>query len=137
MQCCTCGMFEVRYTVSGPAELTCGKCTHLQLLKHRVRELELELDELRIIWEAESVIDRSYGDVVTPRNEGRWVTVRRRGKKQSVQGSPAVVHLDNKYTILDTVGGRGPTRGKPTVTGSLALSLSLWLRRERGRAGEH
>jgi len=32
--------------------------------------------------------------------------VRGRGKKQLVQGTPAVVHLDNKYTILDTVGAR-------------------------------
>jgi len=98
-------MFEVRDTVSVPAEFTCRKCTQLQLLTARVRELELELDELRIIREAEAVIDRSYQDVVTPRREGSWVTVRGKGRKQPVQGSPVVVSLNNRYTVLDTVGG--------------------------------
>jgi len=40
-------MFDMRDTGSVPADFTSGKCTHLQLLKNRVRELEL--DELRII----------------------------------------------------------------------------------------
>jgi len=57
------------------------------------------------------VIERSYRDIVTPKNEGSLVTVRsRKGKKQSVQGSPTVVPLNNKYTILDTVG-RGDLPG--------------------------
>jgi len=53
------------------------------------------------------VIDSSYRDFVTPKNEGRLVTVRGkgRGKKQSVQGSPVVVHLSNTHTVLDTIGG--------------------------------
>ena len=51
------------------------------------------------------VIDRSFRDVVTPKNEDRWVTVRGAGRKQSVQGSPVVVPLSNKYTVLDTGEG--------------------------------
>ena len=105
VQCSSCRMFEMRDAVSVPADFTCGKCTHLQLLKNRVRELELELDELRIIREAEAVINRSFRDVVTLRNEDRWVTVRGAGRKQSVQGSPVVVPLGNKYSALDTVEG--------------------------------
>jgi len=57
-------MFDMRVDVSVPVDFTCGKCTHLQLLKNRVRELEL--DELRIIREAEVVIDRTFRDVLTP-----------------------------------------------------------------------
>eukprot|EP00061_Rhincodon_typus_P008373 g30918.t1 len=49
-------MREGRVTASVPVDFTCEKCTQLQLLTDRVRELEL--DELRIIWEAEGVIDR-------------------------------------------------------------------------------
>jgi len=65
VQCSSCRTFEVRDTLSVPADFTCGKRTHLQLLKNRVRELELELEELRIIREAELVINRSFRDVVT------------------------------------------------------------------------
>jgi len=108
VQCSSCRMFEERYTISGPAEFTCRKCTHLQLLKDRVRELELELDELRIIREAEVVIDRSFREVVTPKIGDSWVTVRGAGRKQSVQGPPAVVPLSNKFTALATCGGDLP-----------------------------
>eukprot|EP00061_Rhincodon_typus_P003857 g21135.t1 len=48
------------------------KFTQLQLFKDHVRELELELDEHRIIQEAEVVIETSYRDIVTPKNEGSW-----------------------------------------------------------------
>ena len=105
VQCSSCRMFEVWDAASAPAEYTCRKCTHLQLLQDRVAELELELDELRIIREAEGVIDRSFREVATPKTGDRWVTVRGNGKKQSVQGPPAVVPLSNKYTALDTCGG--------------------------------
>ena len=66
VQCSSSRMFEVRDAVSVPADYTCGKCTHLQLLQNRVSELELQVDELRIIREAEVVIDRSFMDIVTP-----------------------------------------------------------------------
>ena len=108
VQCSSCRMWEVmvRDTISDPHDFACGRCIQLQLLTDRLRELELELDELRIIREAEGVIDSSYREVVTPKNEASWVTVRRgEGRKQSVQGSPVVVPLQNKYTVLDTVGG--------------------------------
>ncbi|XP_059499497.1 uncharacterized protein LOC132207556 [Stegostoma tigrinum] len=70
--------------------------------------MELELDELRIIREAEGVIERSYRELVTPKaqDEDRWVTVRgRKGDRQTVQRSPVGIPLSNKYTILDTAGG--------------------------------
>eukprot|EP00061_Rhincodon_typus_P001350 g14545.t1 len=100
-------MWEVRVNSSDSADFPCGKCTQLQLLKDRVRELEL--DEHRIIQEAEVVIEMSYRDRVTPKNEGSWVTV-----KERKQGSPVVVPLNNKYAVLDTAGEGGgvvgPTR---------------------------
>jgi len=96
-------MWEVRDSISGPADFTCGKCSHLQLLTDRVR-----VDEIKIIWEAERAIERSYRVIVTHKNEGSWVSVRgRKGKKQSVHGSPVVIPFNNKYTVLDTVGGGG------------------------------
>ena len=72
-----------------------------------------ELDELWIIQEAEVVIDRSFWDVVPPKNEDRWVTVRGAGRKQSVRGSPVVVPLSNKYSALYTVEGERHTGGEP------------------------
>eukprot|EP00061_Rhincodon_typus_P005627 g25380.t1 len=96
----------VRVTAGVPSDFTCEKCTQLQLLKNRIRELEL--DELRIIRETEGVIERSYKEVVTPKlqEKGSWVTVRKgKGDRQTVQGSPVAVPLNKKYTILDTVEG--------------------------------
>jgi len=111
----------------------CARCVELQLLRDRVRELELRLDDLSLIRENEKLIERSYRQVVTPgpREEDTWVTVRKgkghvsestpvvvplnskgwvtdrreEGREQSVMGSPVVVPLQNKYTVLDTVGG--------------------------------
>jgi len=105
VQCSSCSMFEVRDAIGVPANYTCGRCTHLQLLQNRVRELELELDDLRIIREAEMAIDKSFRDIVTPGMENRWVTVRGAERKRSVQGSPVVVPLSNKYSALDTAEG--------------------------------
>eukprot|EP00061_Rhincodon_typus_P007256 g28775.t1 len=104
--CSSCRMWEVRVTTGVLSDFTCEKCTQLQLLTDRVRELEL--DELRIIWEGEGVIERSYMEVVTPKvqDKGRWVTVRRgKGDRQTAQGSPVAIPLNNKYTALDTVAG--------------------------------
>jgi len=53
VQCSSCRMWDVRDPTSVFADFTCRKCIQLQLLTDHVRELELELDELRIIREAE------------------------------------------------------------------------------------
>eukprot|EP00061_Rhincodon_typus_P003726 g20828.t1 len=108
--CFSCRIWEVRVTAGVPSDLTCEKCTQLQLLTNCIRELELvlELDELWIIREAEGVRERSYKEVVTPKvqEKSSWVTVRRgKGNRQTVQRSPVAVPLKNKYTVLDTVGG--------------------------------
>eukprot|EP00061_Rhincodon_typus_P006328 g26864.t1 len=78
-----------------PSDFTCEKCTQIQLLTDRFRELEV--DELRIIREAEGVIERSYKEVVTPKaqDKGSWVTVRMgKGNRLTVQGSPVAVLLN-------------------------------------------
>eukprot|EP00061_Rhincodon_typus_P001640 g15357.t1 len=94
-------MWEIRVDSSDSADFTCEKCTQLQLLKACIKELELELNEHRIIPEAEVVTETSYKDIVTPKNESSWVTVRKaKGRKQSVQGSPVVIPLNNKYTVV-------------------------------------
>lgn len=137
--CSSCRMWEVRVTTSVPTDFICGKCTQLQLLGNRVRELELELDELRIIREAEGVIERSYREVVTPQvqEKSRWVTVRgRKGNRQTVQGSPVAVPLNNKYTVLDTVGGDdlpGVSHGVQ-VSGTESVPVAQKGRGERRRA---
>eukprot|EP00061_Rhincodon_typus_P007635 g29522.t1 len=60
--------FKYRSRMSGYNYRTSsGKCTQLQLLTDRIRELELELDELWIIQEAKVVIERTYKEVVTPK----------------------------------------------------------------------
>lgn len=46
---------------------TSVRCIQLQVLTDGLRELELQLDNLRIIRETESLIDRSYSVVVTPK----------------------------------------------------------------------
>eukprot|EP00061_Rhincodon_typus_P005644 g25413.t1 len=105
--CSSCRMWEVRVTAGIPSDFTCEKCTQLQLLKNRVRKPELELDELRIIREAEGVIERSYREVVTPKlqDEGSWVIVRRgKGDRQIVQGSFVAIPLNNRVRdVLDRV----------------------------------
>ena len=60
------------------------------------------MSELRSIREAEIVIDNSYREVTTPKSLGGWVTKRKTGKKQTVQGSPVGVTLSNRYSLLDT-----------------------------------
>eukprot|EP00061_Rhincodon_typus_P012118 g37644.t1 len=70
-------MWEIRETSNVPGGYTFDKCTLLQLLMDRVRELEL--DALRIIQGAENIIDKGYREVVTPKIQaaGSWVTPRR------------------------------------------------------------
>eukprot|EP00061_Rhincodon_typus_P010433 g34717.t1 len=63
----SCRMWEIRETSSGPAGYTCEKCKWLHLLTDLIRELELELDALRIVRDAENIIDKSYSEVVIPK----------------------------------------------------------------------
>ncbi|XP_062910784.1 uncharacterized protein LOC134349811 [Mobula hypostoma] len=108
VECSVCSMWEVRDSTIVPDDDTCKRCIQLQLLTNRVRELELEIDELRIIREAEAEIDRGFREIVTPksREAGSCVTVRRgRGNRQKEQSTPVAVPINNKYTVLDTVGG--------------------------------
>ena len=98
--CISCGMYVVRESSSVSGDFTCKKCVRLRLLEERVKELEVELEELRIIREAEVDIDRSYKEIVTPRNQS-WVTARRRGKKQVGGQSPGAVPLQNRFSVLE------------------------------------
>eukprot|EP00061_Rhincodon_typus_P000667 g12385.t1 len=87
-------MWEVMVTSGVPSDFTCEKCTQLQLLTNRIRELELELDELRIM--NSGVIEKSYKEVVIPKvqEKGSRVNVRKgKGNRQTVQGSPVAVPL--------------------------------------------
>eukprot|EP00061_Rhincodon_typus_P012699 g38598.t1 len=88
--------------------LSRSKCGHkdfwkgiqLQLLTDRVRELQLELDELRIIREAEGVTERSYREIVTPKlqDKSNWVTVKRE------KGNRVRDISDQVYRILNREG---------------------------------
>eukprot|EP00061_Rhincodon_typus_P002681 g18203.t1 len=74
--CSSCRMWGLRETPIIPDNYPCGKCTQLQLLEDRVRELEPELDALRTIRDAEHILDKSFSEVVTPKvqAESSWVT---------------------------------------------------------------
>ena len=98
--CISCGMYVVRDSSSVSGDFTYKKCVRLQLLEERVKELEVELEELRIIREAEVDIDRSYKEIVTPRNQS-WVTAKRWGKKQVGGQSPGAVPLQNRFSVLE------------------------------------
>jgi len=79
------------------------------------------------------VIDRSFREVATPKITDGWVTVRGTGRKQSVQGSPAVLPLSNKYTVLDTCEGDD----LPGVSGGVQASGTESVPvAQKGRGGE-
>jgi len=136
--CIRCGMWEFLETTCLPEVHICARCMELQLLRDRVRELELRLDDLSLVRENEKIIDRSYKQVVTPgpQKEDKWVTVRK-GKSQKgdvPESTPVavshnsndwatdgrgegseqsvegspVVALQNRYIVLDSVEGDDP-----------------------------
>lgn len=50
-----------------------GNYTLVELLNQRVSELEKQLDDFAAIWEIESILDRTYSEVVTLRTQAdRW-----------------------------------------------------------------
>eukprot|EP00061_Rhincodon_typus_P008136 g30486.t1 len=95
VKCCTYEVWEICDTSNISDNYICRKCTQLQLLTDC---MERQLDALRTMRMAESVIDSSFRDVATPKVQAdRWVATRR--GRQPVQESPVVVPLSNKYTI--------------------------------------
>jgi len=64
------------------------------------------------------------------------VTNRQGKSRKAVQGSPAVISLQNRYTVLDTVGGDGSPEegGSSQVHGTVAGSAAQNGRKKRGRA---
>ena len=90
--CSSCQMWAIREQSSLPDNFVCRKCVQLQLLTDSIVRLERQVDALRSIQEAESVIDTSYREVVTPQVQtGRWVTTRR--GRQVVQEFPVAIPL--------------------------------------------
>ncbi|XP_072895019.1 uncharacterized protein [Hemitrygon akajei] len=67
-----CQMWGFRESTSLPDGHICTRCIEMQLLRDRVEELELQLDDLRLVRECEEVMDRSYRKVVTPRQQIWW-----------------------------------------------------------------
>eukprot|EP00061_Rhincodon_typus_P007422 g29099.t1 len=59
-----------------PGGYTCEKCIRLHLLTDCIRELELELDAFRTIQDAENIIDKSYGEVVTTKVQPAGASVK-------------------------------------------------------------
>ena len=139
VMCSVCSMWEVRVNTVVPDDHTCKRCIQLQLLSARVRELEQELDELRIIREVETEIDRSYREVVTPKSleVGKWVTVKKgRGSRQREQRTPAAIPINNRYTVLDTVDGDDPpgTSCSGPASGTVVEPSTRKGRRDENRA---
>jgi len=112
VSCSSCEMWEFKDPSGVPGSFTCKTCVQLQLLFDRLMALELRMDSLWSICDAEEVVDSMFSELVTPQikiTEGdrEWVTTRQRKSRKAVQGSPMVISLQNRYTILDTVGGDG------------------------------
>ena len=105
-------MWEVLEAPDLPDVHICDGCVELRFLRDRVRELELQLEDLRLVRENEEVIDRSYQQVVTPgpREADKWVTARK-GKARVIESTPVDVPLHNKYSCLSTAGGDSPPGG--------------------------
>ena len=100
-------MWEVREADSPPDVHICARCVEMGLLKDCVRNLEQQLEDLRLVRENEEVIDRSYREVVTPRprEADKWVTVRKgKGQRQGLESTPVAVHLENRYSCLSSIG---------------------------------
>ena len=134
VRCTSCGMFEVRDTGSVPADYTCQRCIQFHLLEERIRDLELELEELRIIKEAEVAIDEGNREIVIPKCD-TWVTVRR-GKKKVVQSSPEAVPLSNRYSALEAAGDEdltGVSHGVQVL--GIEPVLDAQVGREKSRSG--
>eukprot|EP00061_Rhincodon_typus_P001415 g14737.t1 len=65
--------------------------------------LELRMDSLWSIRDAEEVVDSTFSKLVTPQiriaeEEREWVTKRQKKSKKAAQVSPAVISLQNRYT---------------------------------------
>ena len=70
--CCSqCRMWEVLEAPGLPDIHICAGCVELQFLRDHVKELELQLGDLRLVRECEAEIDRSYHQVATPGGHGR------------------------------------------------------------------
>lgn len=86
----SCRMCEIRESSSVTQGYTCGKCVKLQLLTDHIWEVELWLDNLRIIRENEGALRRDCSEVVMPKlqAESGFVTTRKgNGSRQKEQES--------------------------------------------------
>ena len=110
--CCSlCRMWDVLEAPGLPDIHICEGCVELRFLRDRVKELELQLEDLRLVRENEEVIDKSYRQVVTPGpREDKWVTARK-GKARVIESTPVDVPLHNKHSCLSTAGGDSPSGG--------------------------
>ncbi|XP_072893100.1 uncharacterized protein [Hemitrygon akajei] len=59
-------MWEFLEPDSLPDDCTCGRCSRFQLLKDPIKDLELEMDELRNIQQAGQLIDMTCEQVLDP-----------------------------------------------------------------------
>ena len=128
VNCSCCQMWEALESSSLRDHHVCSRCVELQYLRDRVRDLETQLDDLRMVREIEEDIERSYRQVVTPgpRVTEKWVTVRnRKGKSQVLESTPVAVPLDNKYSCLSTVGGDSLPGGSNRDCGSGTESVPV------------
>lgn len=106
VECSFCRVFELKGISSVPLRTTPAaivfSCS--SFVTPHVKEVQLQLDDLRTIQGCESVIDKGYIEVVTSKVQagGRWVTTRK-GSRQKVQESPVAIPHDNLNAPLDTV----------------------------------
>eukprot|EP00061_Rhincodon_typus_P001591 g15211.t1 len=63
--CSSCSMWELRDAADVPDSYTCRKYVQLQLLLDRMMALELRMDSLWSIRDAEEVLDSTFSKLVT------------------------------------------------------------------------
>uniref|UniRef100_UPI00398EB7F6 uncharacterized protein n=1 Tax=Pristiophorus japonicus TaxID=55135 RepID=UPI00398EB7F6 len=139
--CSSCTMWELRDTSGVPDDYVCRKGIHLQLLTVRVAELELRVDSLWSIHDAENDVSITCSELVLPQGKGpqpdrEWKTSRKSSARKVVQGSPVVIPLQNRYTALSTVEGDDSSGegSSSQVHGTVAGSVAQEGRKKSGRA---
>jgi len=86
--CSFCVMWEFRGHAGVPGSFTCKRCVQLQLLFGRLTAVELWIDSLCSIRDAEEFVDSTFSGLVTPEihiTEGdrEWVITRQRKSRKA------------------------------------------------------
>eukprot|EP00061_Rhincodon_typus_P013281 g39559.t1 len=88
----------------------CRKLSQLQKLELQVSEFEQRLETLWCIHEAQSYVDSTFREMVTPQLKGleerrEWVTTKQSRKNRQVVQEAHGVPFTNQYSVLEADKG--------------------------------